>query len=266
MVTAYDDVIDGWRFSEEPLGGDLYRIDSRIIDTAGKERRGASLSPDELYNELSAWTQENMFPIARIDYAQKDKDKEFYDFIEEFDEIVIGGKIIGEFGDDYRVQIRFGDGWYDTATVELNGDGSHAWHIDTDNLPTLTSTAADDIIQLEDGTKDTIVYRLLDEEDATGGNGADLIHNFKTGEWGDADVDRIDVASLLIKYNPLLNIKENGGLSHYLSTIYKNGNTEIYIDRDGLGDKFEDTSLLFTLVGVKTDIEQLYNNGQLIVC
>jgi len=249
-----------WHFKDEPSKGDLYQIESRIVDaTVETVRQGASLAPNEFYEK---WEQEDLPPIARIDYTQERQD--ISELVGDINNITIGGRVMGKFDNSYKIQIRIGGGWYDAVAVP-NGEG-YSWRIDTDYLPTLASSAADDKIQLESNTRDTIVYRLLDEEDATGGNGSDLIHNFTIGKWGNEDVDRIDIASLLLKYNPLLDLKENGGLSHYLDVRYDGkGNTQIFLDRDGVGGKFQDTSLLFTLVGVQTSLDELYNNGQLIV-
>jgi len=258
----YSTQIEGWYFKHQMSEGELYRVDSRIVNADGVEvRQGASISPDVLYEKLSNWMKDNMPAIARIDYMQEGEP--LYNPVYDAHDIIIGGQVMGKFGEDYKIQIRLGGGWYD-ATTHLNEDGSYSWHYN--ELPTLVSRGTNDDIILEDNVRDTLFYQLLDSNDATGGNGSDRISNFKIGQWGQADADRIDIASLLIGYHPTVGLYENGGLSHYLSVISDGrGNTEIRLDRDGLGDKFQETSLLFTLVGVQTSLEELYGNGQLIV-
>ncbi|CAM1657257.1 FG-GAP repeat [Bartonella apis] len=140
-----------------------------------------------------------------------------------------------------------------------------------------------DTYHLEAGGHDLLLYRLIEQDDATGGNGHDTAYGFKVGTYIDADkskidadADRIDVADLLQGYRA-----DADGAAHYddkgkaqidwgdnikdfLSTRVENGNTILSIDRDGKGNAFQSTDLL-TLNNVQTDLETLLANHQIII-
>ncbi|OLY47375.1 FG-GAP-like repeat-containing protein, partial [Bartonella apis] len=141
----------------------------------------------------------------------------------------------------------------------------------------------DDTYHLESGGHDLLLYRLIQQDDATGGNGHDTVYGFKVGTYIDADktkidadADRIDVKDLLQGYRA-----DADGAAHYddkgkaqidwgdnikdfLSTRVENGNTILSIDRDGKGNAFQSTDLL-TLNNVQTDLETLLANHQIII-
>ncbi|AQT43288.1 Ig-like domain (group 3) [Bartonella apihabitans] len=143
--------------------------------------------------------------------------------------------------------------------------------------------AGDDTYHLEAGGHDLLLYRLIQQNDATGGNGHDTAYGFTVGTYIDADkskidanADRIDVKDLLQGYRA-----DAGGAAHYddkgkaqidwgdnikdyLSTRVENGNTILSIDRDGKGNAFQSTDLL-TLNNVQTDLETLLANHQIII-
>jgi len=120
----------------------------------------------------------------------------------------------------------------------------------TDNL--LQGGAGDDILTGGAGA-DTAIYYLLDNADATGGNGTDIWTDFSLNE-GDA----IDVSALLTGANA-----EN--ISEYISVeVNDNNATVISIDRDGAGTQFQDKVELITLEGVNTNLEELLSNGHII--
>ena len=141
----------------------------------------------------------------------------------------------------------------------------------------------DDTYHLESGGHDLLLYRLLQQDDATGGNGHDTVYGFKVGTYIDADktkidvnADRIDVADLLQGYradadgaahydnNGKAQIDWGDNIKDFLSTRVENGNTILSIDRDGKGNAFQSTDLL-TLNGVDTDLETLLANHQIII-
>ena len=140
-----------------------------------------------------------------------------------------------------------------------------------------------DTYHLEAGGHDLLLYRLIEQDDATGGNGHDTAYGFTVGTYIDADkskidkdADRIDVKDLLQGYRA-----DADGAAHYddkgkaqidwgdnikdfLSTRVENGNTILSIDRDGKGNAFQSTDLL-TLNNVQTDLETLLANHQIII-
>jgi len=241
-----DSAYNGWKFSQKDLaelkasGAKLQQIDSRIVDASGQVKQSDSFAPHDIYDT-------DRPAIAYIDTP-----------LLVMNSLEIGGKVYGQFAEGNKIQIRIdGGGWYDIDGTAISKDGINVTWVYGD-LPTYTSSAANDKITLEEGVRDTIFYRLLDKEDATGGNGSDIIHNFKIGQWGSDDVDRIDLTSLLIDYD--------GNPTHYISAQASDGNTVLYLYRDGVIDSNSFTPMpLITLIGVQTTIDELYNNGQLIL-
>jgi hypothetical protein len=132
-----------------------------------------------------------------------------------------------------------------------------------------------DTIRLENGGNDSILYRLLEAADATGGNGADTIIGFKVGLYeATPNADRIDLKELLIGYtgdadgaahyvNGVATLDAGETIGQYLQVTTVDGDTVISIDRDGAGTEF-DFTVLATLEGVTTDLETLLANHQLI--
>jgi hypothetical protein len=135
-----------------------------------------------------------------------------------------------------------------------------------------SETSSDDILQggagndiLIGGTGvDTAVYYLLDNLDATGGNGTDNWTDFEVG----ANLDKIDVSALLDGQQTATNIGD------YISiTTNGDGDAVISIDRDGAGTQFTTTSDLVTLTGIGAvtlgataddQLQALLNNNQII--
>ena len=127
----------------------------------------------------------------------------------------------------------------------------------TDGIDVLVSSAAQDEITGGKGS-DTLVYNVLNDEDATGGNGADRWIDFTYGTvTTDFDADRIDLRELF-KGQPIT--KQNIG--QYITM--ENG--VISIDRDGTSPKFDMTALLKLNVTGNEPItlEQLIKDGQLL--
>jgi hypothetical protein len=134
----------------------------------------------------------------------------------------------------------------------------------------------DDLIHLGLGGQDTVLFRLLEAADATGGNGADTITGFKVGLYESTPgADRIDLRELLIGYagdadgaahyvNGVATLDAGDAIADYLQVTNVAGNTVISIDRDGAGIDF-DFEVIATLDGVSTSLETLLANHQLVV-
>ncbi|WP_180069799.1 type I secretion C-terminal target domain-containing protein [Acinetobacter sp. YH12112] len=125
----------------------------------------------------------------------------------------------------------------------------------------MTGSKYDDVISGSDG-QDSVIFKLLDEADATGGNGKDTWSDFHVGDVEtDVDADKIDVRELIsgssTDIKDYISLKDDG-----------NGNTILSIDRDGsVTDMTYNPTELLVLQGVtKTDelLDQLINNGQLL--
>jgi hypothetical protein len=131
-----------------------------------------------------------------------------------------------------------------------------------------------DHFDLSHGGHDTLVYKVLNNFDATGGNGADSVDHFKVGTWeATANADRIDLKDLLIGYqegagakyiNGVATIDPSDNIGDYLQITQSNGNTILSIDRDGAGSGFTSTQLV-VMNGVDTDLQTLLANHQVVV-
>ncbi|WP_233871715.1 Ig-like domain-containing protein [Paraburkholderia adhaesiva] len=131
-----------------------------------------------------------------------------------------------------------------------------------------------DYFDLVHGGHDTLLYKVLDNSNATGGNGADTVDHFMVGTWeATANADRIDLKDLLIGYqegagakyiNGVATIDASDNIGDYLQVTHNNGNTIVSIDRDGHGGAFSSTALV-VLNGVETDLQTLLANHQIVV-
>ncbi|MCT6871763.1 MAG: VCBS repeat-containing protein, partial [Bartonella sp.] len=132
------------------------------------------------------------------------------------------------------------------------------------------------LTQGKTGGKDTLLYELIDNNDATGGNGHDTVYGFTVGTWeATPGADRIDIRGLLVGYKadadgpahyidgvPTIDAGDNIG--QYLSAKTEGGNTVLYMDRDGAGGAFNSEAFL-TLVKTDVTLEELLANHQIVV-
>nr|WP_313853336.1 Ig-like domain-containing protein [Winslowiella toletana] len=144
-----------------------------------------------------------------------------------------------------------------------------------DNL--FEGRGGNDTFNIGSGGHDTLLYKLINAADATGGNGSDVVNGFTVGTWeGTADTDRIDLRELLTGsgytgsgsasyVNGVAALDAGAGnLTDYIRVVQNGSNTEIQIDRDGSGGQFDPTTVV-TLNGVQTDLATLLANHQLLV-
>lgn len=141
---------------------------------------------------------------------------------------------------------------------------------------TFEGRGGNDIINLEAGGRDTVMFKLLDAANATGGNGADTVNGFKVGTYdGTPGSDRIDLANLLSGYagdadgaarylNGIATIDAGDAIADYVRVTVSGNNTVISIDRDGLGTDYDFTDVV-TLNDVQTNLATLLANNQLVV-
>jgi hypothetical protein len=134
-----------------------------------------------------------------------------------------------------------------------------------------------DTFNIGSGGHDTLLYKLINAADATGGNGSDVVNGFTVGTWeGTADTDRIDIRELLSDTNysgsgsasyidGVAKLDASAGnITDYLRVVQSGSNTVIQIDRDGTGNNFDPTTVV-TLNGVQTDLATLLANHQLLI-
>ncbi|MGZ0720562.1 BapA/Bap/LapF family large adhesin [Kluyvera cryocrescens] len=120
----------------------------------------------------------------------------------------------------------------------------------SDKSDTTASSAYDDTYTLGGGG-DTVVFNLLDNDDATGGNG----HNNHWTDFSVSDGDHIDISKLLTDWSG-----KSEDLGQYLSIEHTaSGDTVVSIDRDGAGTQYQSTQLI-TLDGVQPTLEELLHH------
>ena len=96
-----------------------------------------------------------------------------------------------------------------------------------------------------------MVFNLLDNDDATGGNG----HNNHWTDFSVSDGDHIDISKLLTDWSG-----KSEDLGQYLSIEHTaSGDTVVSIDRDGAGTQYQSTQLI-TLDGVQPTLEELLHH------
>ncbi|HHA1824767.1 TPA: Ig-like domain-containing protein [Enterobacter hormaechei subsp. xiangfangensis] len=134
-----------------------------------------------------------------------------------------------------------------------------------------------DTFNIGSGGHDTLLYKLINASDATGGNGSDVVNGFTVGTWeGTADTDRIDLRDLLSDsgytgtgsasyVNGVATLDSSAGnIADYIRVVQNGSNTEIQVDLDGTGGQFTPTTLV-TLNGVQTNLATLLANHQLLI-
>ncbi|HBB9694733.1 TPA: Ig-like domain-containing protein [Escherichia coli] len=141
----------------------------------------------------------------------------------------------------------------------------------------LEGRGGNDTLNIGNGGHDTLLYKLLNASDATGGNGSDVVNGFTVGTWeGTADTDRIDIRELLQGSGYTGNGKAShvngvatldaqaGNIGDFVKVTQSGSDTIVQIDRDGTGGGFATTNVV-TLTGVHTDLATLLANHQLMV-
>ncbi|MDQ9023268.1 Ig-like domain-containing protein, partial [Acinetobacter sichuanensis] len=146
---------------------------------------------------------------------------------------------------------------------------SVAVSLDTDDfvlMPTheAESRAQDDIFVGYLNESDNVIFKVLEESSATGGNGLDTWTNFHVGDTSnDTAADKINLSELFVDDTATWN-DLNSVLDHILVEFDEaNNNTVISIDRDGSGTNYEMTQLLI-LENVNTTLDDLLNNQQIV--
>ncbi|MHA3081317.1 type I secretion protein, partial [Acinetobacter sp. ANC 5502] len=109
---------------------------------------------------------------------------------------------------------------------------------------------------------DTLIYQLLLNSDALGGNGSDTWSDFTVGNTTtNLNADKIDIGDLLVNYTGSYSAVS---LEPFIKTVVSDNNTQLYIDRDGV-DTLYDSTLLLTLNNVNTNLNDLINNQQIMI-
>lgn len=149
--------------------------------------------------------------------------------------------------------------------VIMSGGSSGSYTLNgTSGNDLFVSRGSNDEFNLNGGN-DTLIYNLLNKNDATGGNGKDSVNGFtvmKSTNWN-TDIDFIDVKSLLSDQAPT-----SANIKNFISSVQvKNASggtdTVLLVDRDGTGTNYNPTELL-TLKNVTTSVDELLQTKQLL--
>ncbi|MEN8283341.1 type I secretion C-terminal target domain-containing protein [Acinetobacter gerneri] len=138
----------------------------------------------------------------------------------------------------------------------------------TPSNTTETSSSANDTFNSTASHHNTVIFNVLNNADATGGNGQDTWNGFTVTPTGASSTvqstqDVIDVTKLLSGQSV-----DATNISKFVTsvTVYNaqgGKDTVIAIDRDGAGGSFNSTDIL-TLKNVDTTVDELIKNHQLL--
>jgi hypothetical protein len=181
---------------------------------------------------------------------------------------------------DLRLSTAQNTGFGTTRLLNIEGiNGSDYDDVITGNSADnqFEGRGGNDTFNIGSGGHDTLLYKLINASDATGGNGSDVVNGFTVGTWeGTADTDRIDLRDLLSDsgytgtgsasyVNGVATLDSSAGnIADYIRVVQNGSNTEIQVDLDGTGGQFSPTTLV-TLNGVQTDLATLLANHQLLI-
>ncbi|HAV1620757.1 TPA: Ig-like domain-containing protein [Enterobacter hormaechei subsp. steigerwaltii] len=181
---------------------------------------------------------------------------------------------------DLRLSTAQDTGFGTTRLLNIEGiNGSNYDDVITGNSGDnqFEGRGGNDTFNIGSGGHDTLLYKLINASDATGGNGSDVVNGFTVGTWeGTADTDRIDLRDLLSDsgytgtgsasyMNGVATLDSSAGnIADYIRVVQNGSNTEIQVDLDGTGGQFTPTTLV-TLNGVQTDLATLLANHQLLI-
>ncbi len=137
------------------------------------------------------------------------------------------------------------------ATLTIKAGVNFTGSVGNDEI---TSTAGNDQFTTKAGI-DTVIYKVLDQADATGGNGHDTWNDFNASEG-----DKVNIKALLQGQNV-----NQSNIDQFVSVKSDGkGNTVISIDRDGTGSKFGDKVEFLTLKNTDVTLKDLLDHNQLL--
>ncbi|CAG69594.1 BapA/Bap/LapF family large adhesin [Acinetobacter baylyi] len=152
--------------------------------------------------------------------------------------------------DQFTYKLIAPNGDESTATLTFNAGFVYNTSAGADII---TSSAGNDTYTTHGGA-DTVIFKLLNSTDATGGNGHDTWTDFSK-----ADGDKIDITALLSGQSV-----SSSTINNYVTVTTKGADTVISIDRDGSAGHTYDSTELLTLKNVNTTLDELLQHNQLL--
>ncbi|WP_286994459.1 type I secretion C-terminal target domain-containing protein [Acinetobacter sp.] len=152
--------------------------------------------------------------------------------------------------DQFTYKLIAPNGDESTATLTFNAGFVYNTSAGADII---TSSAGNDTYTTHGGA-DTVIFKLLNSTDATGGNGHDTWTDFSK-----ADGDKIDITALLSGQSV-----SSSPINNYVTVTTKGADTVISIDRDGSAGHTYDSTELLTLKNVNTTLDELLQHNQLL--
>ncbi|WP_171456345.1 BapA/Bap/LapF family large adhesin, partial [Acinetobacter haemolyticus] len=157
--------------------------------------------------------------------------------------------LTGGASDEFTYKLVAPNGDESIATLTLNAG---VIYTTSEGGDFITSSAGNDIYTTNGGA-DTVIFDLLDNADALGGNGHDTWTDFNLAEG-----DKIDITELLAGQTV-----DGDNIGQFVTVTQVGNDTVISVDRDGGGSSFNATELL-TLKNTDVTLEDLLQNNQLL--
>ena len=148
--------------------------------------------------------------------------------------------------------------------VDSSGDTINSSSFTTPGgVHNIVSGAGNDTFTLNTGDGHVkLDYTVLSTTDATGGNGSDTVTGFHVGNVAtDSDADIIDLSALL----PSTVTIDTSNIASYLKATASASGSDTVIAINPTGSSTVQFSNILTLTGVKTTLEDLMNNHQIVV-
>ncbi|RZF50235.1 type I secretion C-terminal target domain-containing protein, partial [Acinetobacter halotolerans] len=162
---------------------------------------------------------------------------------------VTDGALTGGANDEFTYKLVAPNGDESIATLTINAGENYNTSAGNDII---TGSAGDDTYTTNGGA-DTVIFDLLDNADALGGNGHDTWTDFDLAEG-----DKIDITELLAGQ-----AVGNDNIGQFVTVTQVGDDTVISIDRDGSGSTFNSAELL-TLKNTDVTLDDLLQNNQLL--
>jgi VCBS repeat-containing protein len=163
---------------------------------------------------------------------------------------VTDGALTGGANDEFAYKLVAPNGDESIATLTINAGENYNTSAGNDII---ISSAGNDIYTTNEGA-DTVIFNLLDNADATGGNGHDIWTDFNLVEG-----DKIDITELLADQTV-----DGGNIGDFVTVTQVGNDTVISIDRDGTASTSYNPTELLTLQNTNTTLQDLLDNNQLL--